>query len=875
MTRFLQDAGWDTEYEREKEQHELPGGRNGERYTGRQSPVSSQLYLPGIYLDEYEPAKLTEIFGSKLLKIKVIPNRGTSFVFDDRGLKAGKEYYEQFKYRIATLIKTLEIQYNPKAGIILWTHYSNAEFANLAPTNPELKELMLSNGDVLHCGDPFNKDSKKSNDNLRLFPKGKSFNVRNLKIDEKLRVHIFDTTHLFAKGGLDKLGESIGFPKLKHPDWDKVTASQWLESNPNAFVDYAASDAAIPCEAAMQLYKGVRKIIVDLSNLEIIPTLNNKQVEKALRKSWMTGSSISETCAKLSLIQQNVWQEWINSQEILLQSLPEEPLTKIKGGLNKYFVSDKPQHFENVSAYDIKSAYLTALQQIKYPLWEPIQIGTIEKITLHNLAQENDKYHGVYLKIKYELPEGTNEWDRCVVFQNNRFNQGFTGRETGEYQWLSHFEIQAQAARTPLVVAKVYGGIAWEKKENGKVADFKPLMNTLDNFRDEYKKSENKAMADTAKLMGNGTYGKLAQQTNALNPDALHDSIMQDAKIHTSTHSDIMHSQITNPIMANWITSFIRSVLAITAAHNNALMAVTDSLLVSSIKWIESAKIKVPYGHLQMALNAVKWTREHHNVSAVVFRERDYYFYECQPKDQEKIKTEIKSGNISESSLEEIKVVKAAKLGRQTIEGQGKEEAGKQFAKESEQRFLGEPMEFTEKKLVSAKEMLKEGKTLNSQSDVERAIGCYNHRFMCDNHAEFERRVMLKSAARQKVHYVDETGREHKFADAWHMGIHQPAELEKLKKRCVHNPKHKFSIPQHIQNLIMVALDNGASSVRKLAEIVGIGKSTIHRWGENFKSAGESRQAMIRGGLDAGMYADPVAAITKYFAEKSAAGVPV
>lgn len=164
-------------------------------------------------------------------------------------------------------------------------------------------------------------------------------------------------------------------------------------------------------------------------------------------------------------------------------------------------------------------------------------------------------------------------------------------------------------------------------------------------------------------------------------------------------------------------------------------------------------------------------------------------------------------------------------------------------------------MEFTERKLVSAKEMLKEGKILNKPSEVIRSIGCHNHRYNCKSHEEFERRVMLKNACRQKG-----------FADAWHMEQHEPEKFQKLIKRCIHNPKHKNTLPQYIQHTIMVAIDCGVSSVRKLANIAGVGKSTIQRWGNDFKVAGESVQTAIRSGLDANTYADPLAALQQFFA---------
>lgn len=444
----LEHAGWDTEYDQDEA-------------TGRQAPVTTQLYLPEIFPHTNERLRLSDHLGKELLTCTAIPDRGTTLVFDDRGLTAGAEYYERFKARWLTLIDILQLT-TDKRGLILWTHYSNAEIANIAATNDEFRSLMKANGDTLCIENPY------KNENLRLFPKGKSFNLRNLKITESFKISVFDTTHLYAKTTLALLGMSINFPKLEHPDWDKVSASEWLKSDEKAFLEYAAFDAAIPCEAAIQLYDGVKQTIHDLADMGLIPHIGDKTVQRVLNKQWMTASSMSENIAKLCFIQQGVWKDWDEAAEDLVQNLPENALTKVKGGLNKYFTSDKPQHFDNVAAYDIKSAYASALKQIQYPLWKPEHFATNESISFHDLATKLDGYQGAYLNIEYALPEGANEWERALVFQNPRNYAGFTGRVTGKYQWFTHFEIQAQASITPSVIVKVVQGIGWKKRRVAK-----------------------------------------------------------------------------------------------------------------------------------------------------------------------------------------------------------------------------------------------------------------------------------------------------------------------------------------------------------------------------------------------------------------------
>lgn len=848
MKRLLTHAGWDTEYDQERSVERLPDGREGYSFTGRQAPVTTQLYLHNVFLTDGDTFNLIVAFGDKLLYFKEFKT-GTSFVFDDRGLKAGMEYYEAFKSRLLKLIEILNLSIDKKSGFTLWTHYSNAELANIIPTRKELKELIELNDDYLHAS---KEGSKWNSDNLRIFPKGKSFNIQNIKLAEGIKAHVYDTTHLFAKVSLEKLGETIGIEKIEHPNWDEVSASEWLASDKEKFVDYAATDAIIPCIAATQFYKCIRDLIKDLSNEGVIPPLEHKEVKKALNRRYMTASNCSETIATLYLIQNGVREDFKKLNSRLIELIVRPALTKVKGGLNKFYVSDKPEHFINVDSWDLKSAYLTALTIIKLPLWEPVSVG-YKKSTFHKLSQRLDQLEGCYYQVKYSLPVGCSEWDRINIFVNDRYNQGFTGRITGDNQWLTHWEIQAQAKVTPHVEIEIINGIHWEKQIGGKYANMLELMNPLSELRSNYKASNNDAMQNTIKLIGNGTYGKIAQQTNALIPEMIHDSIMQDGLITASTHCQVIHSKISNPIYANWITGFIRACVAITARENKAIMAVTDSLLVNGGSFTHSKDIKVPYGHLRKALESCTWQLEHNNVNAMIFKERDYYLYKVSPLEAQSIIKEIESGIMSNESIENMDIVKAAKRGVKLQNDNN----NKLFVKLCNGRKNGNPLEFIDKTLGSAKEMLLYDKILNRPSESTKKLGSANLRYNCDTHEEFIERNKLNELCRRKG-----------FADSVHCKMESPEEFERLKKKIKSGVRHKSKVDHEMRYLIMVTLDDKLISLRELEKITDIGKSTLQRWHRDFKKSCRATRKQILKCVREQNIEDPLETIAKYFSDR-------
>lgn len=84
-----------------------------------------------------------------------------------------------------------------------------------------------------------------------------------------LLLHIRDTmAHAPASGkSLEKLGESIGIPKISVPSLVKTHMETFLEENPSAFLEYASRDAVVTLLYAASLYGTNREIAVTLTSV--------------------------------------------------------------------------------------------------------------------------------------------------------------------------------------------------------------------------------------------------------------------------------------------------------------------------------------------------------------------------------------------------------------------------------------------------------------------------------------------------------------------------------------------------------------------------------------------------------------------------------
>ncbi len=810
-------VGYDTEYNPQPD--------------GSQHPVSTQIFIkdanPKIKVEHPLLLKAVPIYNTEEAYL------GATYVFDSRRLAAGLEYAFHFSEALTACLSASKWDCKSELEVLCYTHYSNAELANFFPELENLRELLKEQGDGYEDGKPLRN-------NAQLIPIKKSFRLKNyhLGLPKGVQVTFADTMHLFPPTNLGKLGSSAKLPKLPHVDWEETNASQWLEKDPESFIKYAAVDASIPCMAAFYMNESKNKIVENLAEKGVIPPTNEKTTKKIINKVFTTASGYSEAFTLAHLEQEGLKEAYKESVKKLEENYLVPGLEKVKGGLNKYFISDKPNVFLHQDQWDMASAYASAMAVIEYPLTEPLQDYWRKKpVRADHVAKEINGHMTGFYRIEWELSEDADEWKRCVVAYGQ--HGGVTVRKSDENQWISSYELQALAQLNPEAKIIVHQSLYWKKTK--KVVNLKEFISDLKEVRNHYRyelKDDN--AQNTVKLIGNGTYGKLGQQTKSLDSRGIHASVFNGGKISQTAHGKITKSLITNPIYANLITGYIRSNIAITSSINKAVMCVTDSVLVETGKFRDPSNVKTKYNHLRKCLSGIKWELEKEDCDFAVFKERDYFGYKVKKEhSREEIAETIKKGewdsSMPEKLIEKIIPVKIAKRGYKSKDKNESLDSQWRFIRDSIPRMKGKPMTFVSRDLLGAKDFLTGRGKLNSASETKRSIGSYNNRYMCDNLEEFHRRTLVKEQCRRKG-----------YADEAHCVLENPELFEKIQKRCFPKAQLKHTVPPEIKRIIAGLHHFHKMSVRKLEKHTGISKSTISRWTCEMIAGGEVRLTQIK-----------------------------
>lgn len=840
--------GWDTEY-------------NTELSSGVQSPVTTQIYIHGtkkLSRDELDRlVRCCKRRGIKLLDVKSFQSRlghGLVFVFDDRGLAAGVEYNDQFDTYLRFLLdEVVKAKSSIDYSLELYTFYSNAEIANLAPHKEDIKRIMEEQKDSV----------KRSNRNLKILTIQGTYVWLNYRrgMPENVVVNIRDVRTLFYKPSLDSLGELVEMPKLEHPNWDEISAGKWLEIAKESFIAYGATDPAIACLSALTFHEMRDKLINDLSNLGVINPLS-RTVQKTLESVTMTAASVSDRMVASHFECQGWWDRYEEWTEDLFENYLPPGAQVTKGGLNKYFLSSEPGLYEGVDIFDVASQYSNAMLNLKIPLGAPehLNFNPAKWSSAKDVAARLIDNDQAYLHVDYELPEGCSERERPFVAKYN--GEGCTLRSATK-QWMTLWELQLIAFIHPEALIRVRSCMIWKLKIEGfDYITLKEYIQAIIDLRNKYKKQYKesgetdivaKLMSETIKLIGNGTAGKFGQCKVGLNPDNVHETLMKGGNISNTANGEIFSAKIGNRYVFNLITAMARTYTAYAAWLNGAKMVVTDSMIIDSGAFKDPKDHLTPYWQLNDVLKTFTFEQDNDNVSTLILKERDYAVVDCLTQGaQEKLRKSVEE---KELLLEpwEIKVPKVAKRGCSLPRNSDKEiEAFKQrvlsvcpnyvpkgnnwgaylsnwkFLEKSVPRIDGSPMEFEKSHLLKAKEHLMGEGVLNSKTVKKARIGSYNLRYMCDDEREFHRRLLVKEQCRQKG-----------FADEMDCKLNDSDQWEEIVKRCKPKPHHIKSVPLDIKKLIGILAGSGSRlfSVRRLERITGIGKSTIQRWAKEMKES--------------------------------------
>ena len=732
------------------------------------------------------------------------------------------------------LAKGLTLQ--DKVKINLWAFYNNAELSLIIPNREYIKNYAVERK---------NKDLPNS----RLVPIQGSgiFSNVGLSLPSNISIDFRDARLLSGGGSLRKLGDSLGFQK-GDIDFEKYDANWYFENELNKFLDYGIRDAMIPLKWVELFHQQVESVCENLANNFVI---GEKDCIRLSSKTYTTVASVTENLMKASLVEQGKYKQHQELVQYLINEVVPQKFTNLnKGGLNKSSHGFAPEIIKNIDMYDIKSAYLTAIRYLRFPIVKPsIQKiygdGSGEVMTLKELAQRLDKYPVAFVIVDEiflgdNIPENKrilnmydNEGECCTVLENSGISQIFTG-----------LEIQAQATVLESInkvknsKVKVRMLIGWSRKICNSVdrtISYYELFTQLKDLRveDKEKYGNKSPQQEVDKLLGNGGCGKLAQNKEGYDSDFLMDCLTQGGLPNNSI-KDSFNSKVYNPFFFNLITATVRTVTGLSYALSNGFMAVTDSVVCPTDNFIDSKTIasnlrknqytSTRYKTLEKLLNYFDWEKEQKNCYIQLIRERNYLILNGKEKVLDNYARKLKMGKATKEDLEGIEITKAARGGYHQKGDKNSRENLVELALFGNSWFNGKPIKQVNKKLTKMNDMLVGERNLNQSylnGQKSAGLGSHSHKYNCNSLHEFRKRKLLKQMCRLNG-----------YADAFHCQVENPEKFEELNKRvnCRINGNYKNIISGEDRRLLGILQYLGHYSCRALEKVTGISRSTLNRF---------------------------------------------
>lgn len=768
------------------------------------------------------------------------------FVFDARNTLAGKTFTEALMAMNNWLsIDVCKYESDVSHEIYLITHYSNAEWSCIAPHKDDLTLLKKLQGD----------DSESYRPDLAVMPIQNRGVVKNLHLNyrENINYHIHDTSLLLGGGTLKKAGARIGLCKHASPDFDVYPFSKWLEEDPESALAYAARDAAITLLVHQDFHRSRDSIIHRMCNDGVLDS-SNKEIRKLLDGFSITAAGISDRLLKGFLEGKGVWERYRSAAAGIYEAYLTSNALVAKGGLNKYFSSDRPGYYRHVDILDVMSQYPTAMKMLKIPLVEPKRVELIDcsltksvAFVAKKLRQKLKDKHVAMLTLDFEYPPNTDEHHRTVVAKDYYTNDGCTVRKA-KNQSITHWELFLMAHVTPDSKVRVKDCLIFECNEEGVdyctikefvqylldernkekkvIKEWEVIASQRDLTEDEQNQLQGaKSRSESLKLVANGLAGKFAQKKMGYDTDSLNHTLMQGGTPSKTANGKVFESKISHVMIFNWITAMSRCFTAYAAWLNKAVMVVTDSMVIPTGQFKDPALHLTEYPQLNELLTTFKFDVDQTDIDIFIVKEREYFG--IKPEDEETgelIKGNLELG-VMQVARSKYKVAKLAIRGIRPKAGMSKEESSKAQLEESALRYKGYPLVTTEKGLVKFNEYLK-GEILNSECKKTISRGSYNPRYMCDSLDALAYENKLKQKAK-KEGYID-----------WlHMEVENPELAKKIRSESKSKTPKKIKFPLEVRQILAILHreDPDIHSLRnleRLTEKLGmrIAKSNIARW---------------------------------------------
>jgi len=342
-------------------------------------------------------------------------------------------------------------------------------------------------------------------------------------------VDLWDTMLLNAPGSLEKLGELIGINKLDdHGYRASDTMLTWWYTDPEAFTQYACRDA----EVTAKYYQAYLNVLSD-AGLEPRKTIGAVYEHAA-------ADAIKNNMDGLHYQEKKVFNGKYPEKKLVPTKQAEQFTASYYGGRNESYVHGRFNG--DVFDYDLVGAYSGVLGML--PNWSKIGKVFTDAAKLYEAAIEDPLANGrvdITYKFKDDVlyPSLPNHVDTGIVFP--------------------------QAAQTVITLQEFL--VAYPHLESCSVIamvftsdDESPLVELSLDLKERRRKAKESGdqLSDSIwKLVLNAGYGKTSQAVTERKTIDLTNSTRERV-----VRTQIPRSKITNPMIASYITGWIRSMIA-------------------------------------------------------------------------------------------------------------------------------------------------------------------------------------------------------------------------------------------------------------------------------------------------------------------------
>ena len=343
---------------------------------------------------------------------------------------------------------------------------------------------------------------------------------------------------------LEKLGETIGIPKLHVSSEHKSDLRTLKNSEPKEFWAYGMTDAVI---SALYYIRTLGAAQIMLGDLDVQPLTLGSLAPGLVFKIWEESDICRLKVLGLHAVERKVQTRWGTRTKCEFEDLPKKAQMKktaakgYMGGRNEAFwYGMSPEG--TWCDLDLCGAYPTAMCSIGLPLWNELRlVSSIEELTPEVMGVAHVRFS---FPAHVRFPSIPVTTDTGLIFPRT----GSCWATSAEI-WLAK-QLGADVALSGVEDGvSVFNGFVLPLDHS--VRPFEIVAKFIHEKRIQYK-SVDKLLADLYKQLGNSVYGKIAQ---AVKPKKVFDT--REAKM-----KNLPPSKLTNHYIALHITALVRGLVA-------------------------------------------------------------------------------------------------------------------------------------------------------------------------------------------------------------------------------------------------------------------------------------------------------------------------